>query len=323
MKNELLRFYFSIRLLYLVLLLSGILINCGNRNNLIVKNEKKSFKIMNEEKKDYMLNYRFGSAPYEILINDMVCSIDLESGMPGPIDLNEFLVNSSQQKIKIKISHPFVHKGGLLKKNDIYFFNKDLIINNVYFDENENMQLDSISKLSFPDIETPVPYIENEWTFNASLPFSLTGWKDSKDLRAFDKEELEQMVVLKFEELWKMLNDGDNAGFMTQLKFRNKEFYLSNYFNDEQVAEYETNLSNTYLKHKNNMIPMDNYRMRILGDGKAVSLERLGKHKGQGVLLAEDEQEKVLYLNYVTLHIPEGKEKLEIVRINPLITSLE
>ncbi|QCE43138.1 hypothetical protein [Psychroserpens sp. NJDZ02] len=127
--------------------------------------------------------------------------------------------------------------------------------------------------------------------------------------------------MAKFTELRALLNSGNSKGFMKQLEFRNSEFYKANYFNSSQILAYEANLTATFNGFKNKMLPIEHYTMRILGDGKVVSLERIGTYEGQGVLIAENKDTKKLYKNYILLHIPPGQNDFEIVRINPLITS--
>jgi len=89
------------------------------------------------------------------------------------------------------------------------------------------------------------------------------------------------------------------------------------------VKEYTNNLIEAYSEHKGIMPPIENYRLRILGNGKVVALENLGKYKGQGVLTAEAKNSDTLFQNYIMLHIPKGSKDFEIVRINSQMASVE
>lgn len=284
------------------------------------KNPQTEMETTANEKK-YSVYYEL-NLPFEILVNDVVVEKNMETGMDGPDQLNQFILENGEQKIRIKVMHPFANRGGTIKPQDIAAINEKL---RIYLRDKtvNNGKLELIKTLNFPLVESEVPFIENEWFFEAELPFDLEGWENSKDLTGYDNDELEKMVVSKFEELRKLLNSGDVAAFMKELKFRNDEFYRADYFTPSQIVEYEANLSATFTKFKNLMLPLDKYRMRILGDGKVVSLERIDKYEGQGVLIAEDNNTKMLYTNYVLLHMPVGKETFQIVRINPLITSSE
>ena len=269
--------------------------------------------------KEYSFYYEF-NMPFEILLNDVIIEKNIQLGMDGPTQLNQFILQNGEQKLKIRLTHPFAKNGGKIKPQDLTFINDRL---RIYLkDQNiNNGKLQLTKALEFQTITHAVPYLEGEWNFNAKVPFQLTGWENSEDLRTIDHKELEKKVLAKFTELRALLNSGNSKGFMKQLEFRNSEFYKANYFNSSQILAYEANLTATFNGLKNKMLPIEHYTMRILGDGKVVSLERIGTYEGQGVLIAENKDTKKLYINYILLHIPPGQNDFEIVRINPLITS--
>ena len=284
------------------------------------KNPKTEIKTTGKEK-NYSVYYEL-NLPFEILVNDLVVEKNMDTGMDGPDQLNQFILENGEQKIKIKAFHPFAERGGMFKPEDIALINEKL---RIYLkDEHANEgKLQLIKVLKFPIIEDEVPFIEGEWSFDAEVPFNLEGWKNSKNLSAYGDDELEKMVISKFKELRKLLNTGNALDFMKELEFRNTEFYNANYFSTPQISDYEASLLATFAKLEGLMLPIENYKMRILGGGKVVSLERIGKYKGQSVLIAEDNKTNMLYTNYTMLYLPFGKNTLEIVRINPMITSLE
>ncbi len=276
-----------------------------------------------KEKKDYHLFYRFGSIPYEIKINDVICEIDLAGGMPGPTEINQYLLKSGSQKISIKVIHPYLKKGKMFKPNDLGFLNKNLLIADVQYDDEGEIIIDTIAKLNFPEITNEAPFIVNEWTFDASLPFTIKGWSQSEDLSKWDEDKLEEKVVSKFKDLRSLLNSGNGKQFVNQLKKANEEYFIANYWNEKKQAEYLENLANDYNKLEGLVPEIENYRVRIMGGGKAVALEALDKHIGQGILTTENKEKKKLYLNYIVLHKPKNSERFEVIRYNSNITSLE
>ncbi len=151
----------------------------------------------------------------------------------------------------------------------------------------------------------------------------MEGWKNSQDLTIWDENELEKEVVAKFNLLRNILNSGNGGEFVKELEFANKEYFISEYFDENQKNEYRSNLIEQYGYLKGLIPPIENYSMRIMGDGKVVALEILGKYIGQGILTTENKEEGSVYQIYVMLHIPKGKKEFEIVRIDAEMASLD
>ncbi len=287
-------------------------LNKNINNKITVKKDAKKYSVY------YELNL-----PFEILVNDMVVEKNLEIGMDGPDQINQFIIENGSQKIKIKAIHPYAENGGKIQPQDIPLINERLAI---YLKDStiNDGKLQLITALQFPEIEEETPYIEHEWTFDAEVPFKLNGWANSKNLTQMDKEELKKKVIQKFRDLRNLLESGQANSFMKELKNCHNDFYTANYFDNNQIKEYESNLTTFYNEHKEHMILFeDNVAIKIMGDGKVVSLELIGHFQGQGVLTAIDKEQKTLYLNYVMLHIPKNSDELEIVRINSKLTSMD
>ncbi len=281
-----------------------------NQNNLTVEELKN---------KEYYLAFKY-PVPFEILVNDVVVEKEMENGMNGANNINQFILKNGAQKVKIKIFHPYASKGGKLKPNDFKLLQAGIYISK----NNSEEEMTIVKSLEFPDIDTPVPYFEYEWQFEAELPFILEGWKNSQNLKDMDESILEKEVLKKFTELRNSLDSGNSSKFLEEIKKCNQDFYKSNYFSKKEISDYESNLSDFYSSQSGNMLPIEGYKLRILGDGKAVTLERIdNKYMGECVLIAEDPKEKLLYQNYVILHKPQNSDNFEIIRINSKYTSLD
>ncbi|MBL4746304.1 MAG: hypothetical protein JKY08_08035 [Flavobacteriaceae bacterium] len=264
---------------------------------------------------EYYLVHQY-SFPFEIKLNGVVIENEYENGMNGAVNMNYYILNYGKQRIEVKLIHPFIVENGLIKPIEIAKIKSTLLIS-------KKDTILSKKELHLPKITQPVPYIEYEWEFEADLPFELEGWKNSEDLSKWDKNELEKQVLAKFTQLRSLLQTGDGAGFVKELAFANKEYFTANYFSEAQQQEYTANLIQTYSDHKGIMPLIENYRVRIMGDGKVVTLENLGKHRGQGVLTAEFLEEETLFQNYVMLHKPTNSDHFEIVRVNSQMTSID
>ncbi|QAR30772.1 hypothetical protein EQP59_05180 [Ornithobacterium rhinotracheale] len=270
--------------------------------------------------KIYYINYNF-SFPYEIYVNEVLLERDLLTGRSGPDRLNNYILESGKQKIKIRVFAPKNYNGGLLKDKDLIILSEQSALYKVNSDDKSYTL---IKRLNFDTITQDVPFYEQEWIFNADLPFELEGWKNSKDLSKIDQEELQQKVEQKYKMLYELLNQGKVDEFLKEIDFSNNEFFKANYFNDSQKKEYIDNLRKSYLNFKGKMLPFNTGKIQIMGNGKTVSLRTLtGKYKGLGVLIAEDHEKQNVYFNNVILHIPTGANELKVVRINSLGAKLE
>lgn len=237
----------------------------------------------------YYINYNF-NFPYEILVNDVLLEKDVFNGRSGPDRLNNYILNKGKQKIKIKVFAPHNYNNGLLTNKDLKILDEQSAIYKV---DANTKSYNLIKKLPFNSIVKDIPYYEQEWEFDADTSSNVVGWKNSKDLTKIDKQELIQKVQKKYSELYNQLNEGNINNFLDEIKYANNEFFSTNYFDKSQENEYLNNLKNSYSNFKNKMIPFNNGYIRIMGNGKTVTLEIPdGKYKGMGVLIAEDKEKK-------------------------------
>lgn len=271
----------------------------------------------NQKGSNYTLVYEF---PYsgEVLVNDVLIDKSIYGTLNGTEFINYFILDNGEQTIKTELK---ANKGTIssesLKKvsTDFGIYNAD--INN---GELQNIQL--IQKLNFPDLKTPVPIVSGQWKFKANLPFKLEGWKNSEDLSKWDKDKLEKEVVAKYNELREILNSGNSGEFVKELAFANKEFFVANYYNESKKNEFLSNLAKDFSKQKGLVPPIENYKLRIMGNGKVVALESSSDNDSQGVLTTKDIENKKIYVTYIMLHKPQNSDKFQIVRYLAYNTSL-
>ncbi|WP_136584796.1 hypothetical protein [Psychroserpens sp. NJDZ02] len=100
--------------------------------------------------KEYSFYYEF-NMPFEILLNDVIIEKNIQLGMDGPTQLNQFILQNGEQKLKIRLTHPFAKNGGKIKPQDLTFINDRL---GIYLkDQNiNNGKLQLIKALEFQTI---------------------------------------------------------------------------------------------------------------------------------------------------------------------------
>jgi hypothetical protein len=274
--------------------------------------EKEKNKTMTSNN-NYTLIYNF---PFngEILINDVVLDKHLYDNLTGTEFINMYILKNGTQKIKIKLYSPQLEKGKLINEYELKKSNEEFALYNTILDNGEISNLQLLQKLNFPNINNPLPVIEHEWSFNAELPFELKGWKNAENLNNWDKDKLEKAVVLKYKQLQELLNIGNTNLFLKELEFANNEYFISNYYNEQKKKAYLSNLIEDFSLLTGKVPILKDYNMRIMGDGKVVVLESLGKYKGLGILTTEDTINKKLYPIYIMLYKPLDSTEFKIVR---------
>ncbi|WP_347220128.1 hypothetical protein [Chryseobacterium sp.] len=265
---------------------------------------------------NYTLVYEF---PYdgEVLVNDVLADKSIYRVLNGTEFINYFILENGEQTIKAELTANM----GSISSESLKKTSSDFGIYNANIENGEVQNIQPIQKLNFPEFKTSVPSIVGEWKFNANLPFKLEGWKNSEDLSKWEKDKLEKEVVKKFNELRDILNAGNSSEFLKQLAFANKEFFIANYYSEERKKEFLSNLSDDFTKQKNLVSPIENYRLRLMGNGKVVALETVS-NDSQGILTTKDSKNKTTYVTYIMLHKPHNSESLEVVRYIAYSTGL-
>ncbi|MBZ4188636.1 hypothetical protein [Niabella beijingensis] len=253
--------------------------------------------------------------PSEILVNDVPVSKNFVSGIVGPEFINQYILDSGRQRVKIKLLHPFLKNGGMFTGEQLKKLTEKVQVQLI--DINEGYKVTPIAPLHFPEVKEKVPSFEYEWNFDAGVAYKIDGWKNSVDLKKMNEDLLKQEVFTTFQRLHTELDRGNVDAFFGEIKKANQELFISNYYSDEKITEYNSNCKKFYSNHAGQMLPIEKYRMVFYADGKAVSLERVDEdYAGLGVLIAKGKEENAYYTNYILLHKPTTDAPLQVLRIN-------
>jgi len=244
-----------------------LLLNCNN-----TQKKMEIQQIPLEKQITYMIDITTRT-PVIVYVNDIKAS-ELNMPLGTAIDLNPYVLKNGKYKIKLQI-FPLFRKGDTLvaKKNILdcqLFFGS--YIRNKETDEILNYKADIALPITAPTID--VPYFEQEWEVEITdLPYKLEGWSKGQDLRKWDKDKLEKKVVAYYQKLWHILNNGEGEKYMNLWKKADQELMFYDYETDydsiykEESEEIKKNCTN-------NMIPLEDYEMKLYAEGKLVCLER-------------------------------------------------
>ncbi|AFT69118.1 hypothetical protein B5T_00834 [Alloalcanivorax dieselolei B5] len=287
-----------------------------------VVHAKSGEEVLDSEQIAYFVDYDI-PFPFELRVNDVIAAGGTQAG-PGPETLNDYILESGEQSVTLRVWAPDDYNGGQLRPRDILALTEaGDRPPTLYMVDKRTDEFKKLRTLAFAPIDHDLPFVEQTWHFNAEVPYILEGWRSSEDLSLWDREELEQATVARFSELRNLLNSGDGKGFVDELAASNEELFVSSYFPRKKRREFVANLEEVYGSLKGLVPPIENYRLRIMGRGRAVTLEATGKYQGHGVLTTEDTKEGTVYLISVVLHKPKDSKELEVARITGWITGME
>ena len=267
----------------------------------------------------YVMHYFNGVCNFEIYINDfkVVKSFNNESFKTSK-RINPFLLSKNNQLKIILYPRDSVNKldlqAGLNLKVNSYEntdkFSIEKQQSNLFIyqtPEDENGFFKYAGK----------EYFEQTVTFTLpEVPYKIEGWKDSQDLRNFDKKLLEQKVLQAYQMIQKSFKERDLDG-IAQFSFNGmKDLAIAQYFDEEEVQEGWEDLISIAGADNLEFYPLENYELVFYGEGRLVGLKSKKKDsfEGASALLCKFKRKgkwveaKLDYL----LHIPKGETEFKV-----------
>ena len=268
----------------------------------------------------YVMHYFNGVCNFEIYINDfkVVKSFNNESFKTSE-RINPFLLSKNNQLKIILYPRDSVNKLNLQA-------GLDLKVNSY-----ENTDRFSIEKQQSNLFIYQTPEDENgffkyagkeyfEQTVNFTLPevpYKIEGWKDSQDLRNFDKKLLEQKVLQAYQMIQKSFKERDLDKIAQFSYNKMKDQAIAQYFDEEEVQEGWEELISIAGGDNLEFFPLENYELVFYGEGRLVGLKSKKKAKGfrgASALLCKFKREGKWVgaeLDYL-LHIPKGETEFKV-----------
>ena len=268
----------------------------------------------------YVMHYFNGVCNFEIYINDfkVVKSFNNESFKTSE-RINPFLLSKNNQLKIILYPRDSVNKLNLQA-------GLDLKVNSY-----ENTDRFSIEKqqsnlfiYQTPEDENGFfkyagkEYFEQTVAFTLpDVPYEIEGWKDSQDLRNFDKKLLEQKVLQAYQMIQKSFKERDLDKIAQFSYNKMKDQAIAQYFDEEEVQEGWEELISIAGGDNLEFFPLENYELVFYGEGRLVGLKSKKKDKGfrgASALLCKFKREgKWVGAEWdYLLHIPKGETEFKV-----------
>ncbi|WCC43738.1 hypothetical protein PJW08_00290 (plasmid) [Tenacibaculum finnmarkense] len=237
-----------------------------------------------KEKSGYFLQINNQNCHYEIRVNDFLA---LKYNDPYPAysvrpPINYKILKSGEQKLSIRVT-PL--QGNVLSKNaDITI--RLLRYPDMLDKENDFGGSTIVMEWEMPQIKAALPYFQFDTIFNARVPYEINELDNAIDLSKMDKEQLTKEVVGQFKGMLNlMITDYDQFNILHRPLF--DRLMISGYLTLDWINEIlEDNKKATTEEFKGNMQPIENYTLRLYGNGRVATLERL--NDGGRIIWAKD-----------------------------------
>ena len=268
----------------------------------------------------YEVYFEFGYCYIELYINDILAYKNYgEGGGSSSFTINPYLLNFSNQTIKLRM-YATEEFGEFLNNSAV-----KLGIGS-YDNQNEfaiEKQQSNLFIYQTPEDENGFfkyagkEYFEQTVTFTPpEVPYKIEGWKDSQDLRNFDKKLLEQKVLQAYQMIQKSFKERDLDKIAQFSYNKMKDQAIAQYFDEEEVQEGWEELISIAGADNLEFYPLENYELVFYGEGRLVGLKSKKKDsfEGASALMCKFKRKgkwieaKLDYL----LHIPKGKTEFEI-----------
>ncbi|HSD07019.1 hypothetical protein [Flavobacterium sp.] len=270
----------------------------------------------------YRLEQYSSNCRWEIRLNDMLLFLgEMSHTKSGSISnnsfwLNYYILHSGKQIITIKI-YPVEGQKTLGEFATFRLIGLDL-----YPDKTKDKtNYQRLLSWELPDKDVKdLPFLIIKKEFEAVVPYTNVGWEKSKDLTEI--KDLDKMVIEKMKDLEEIMKEENGIAHLNLAKNSLQEKYICSYSNSKEIAEDCNDLVSMFTGNNEvegiEWVPYTNYELVFYGNGRVVSLRRRGDvfnfygpaYKGKW----KDDKSYTEQCFSKFFHIPEGSDKLEIIR---------
>ena len=269
----------------------------------------------------YEVYFEFGYCYIELYINDILAYKNYgEGGGSSSFTINPYLLNFSNQTIKLRM---------YAREEFGEFLNNSAVKLGIGSYDNQNEFAIEKRQSNLFIYQTPEDengffkyagkeYFEQTVTFTLpEVPYKIEGWKDSQDLRNFDKKLLEQKVLQAYQMIQKSFKERDLDKIAQFSYNKMKDQAIAQYFDEEEVQEGWEELISIAGADNLEFFPLENYELVFYGEGRLVGLKSKKKDKGfrgASALLCKFKREGKWVgaeLDYL-LHIPKGETEFKV-----------
>ena len=269
-----------------------------------------------EKNPDYSLQVFSSNCTFALRVNDVVVFKYMEplGGFTSLIPLNGNILASGKQEITVQI----MPKPGEAQLSKYATFKIEV---RLYKDVDDPvLEYEPVLSYELKVPEEGMPATIFKDIFMAEVPYTLEGWKNSKDLSK--EKNIGEEVYQFYKEFQTVIKNKDENKMFELIKKREKEIAQAFYFTEANAKErldFFKELINTSEK----AVSFEEARLNFYGNGRIVNLEMPNGSSALQFEVRPEEEEKVEGVEVeeygplsfsLMLHKPKGSDKLEIIR---------
>ncbi|SDM39729.1 hypothetical protein SAMN05421820_103726 [Pedobacter steynii] len=276
-----------------------------------------------DQKISYRAGIQVGASNFVLLINDVPVAQNFEEAggtFNTSAPINDMILKSGKQHFKLILYPGFKNNVPLTALSENVLA-KITIEGLKYEGEGVKTIVEPFTILEIGEngkafTEKGKPTAIYEGTFDAKVPYDLTAWSKSKDLRKEDSATLEKEVLAFYQQYINIVKNKD-AGALAKLVYKKEKNYAQALFLDQEGTQ---NQWDSYLELIKDptlvMEPVEKYKMNFYANGRLVTLERIDyPNIGEPALRSESKEDgrAVVGFYFCQLHKPEGSNTLELI----------
>jgi len=253
--------------------------------------------------------------------------------IPGTakVNINSSILKSGKQSIEIEL-YPGYDNNGVQK---LYLGNGEnfvLKVEKTGWNKDGSLQTPE-EVVEFRNDDQEIDYsklaeYKTKISFNASVPYNLTGWENGEDLSKLNQKELETKVVSFYKNMASAFKEKNYDYLNTVFLNADNEWYQAEYFPKDVIAKFQStkgrkakSVSTTKAEsdaYSQTIYSIENYVMKFYGNNRMVRLEpKEGVNRGESLLGYEDIDKSGMNRKTfidMLLYIPKGTQSLQIIR---------
>ena len=277
---------------------------------------------------NYHVGIKVGLCAFELLVNDMpVYRYDGSDGsgtiqMSAPINTN--ILKSGIQTWELRLYPPVANGRRMetLPEN----VKAELKVEALLFDSDGSMRylsqpitllttpiIDKDGKSVFADAGKPEAIYRG--TFEANVPYELTGWSRSKNLTECDSTQLKAQLITVYKEFRTLIQNGDLGEIARRILPRERETAQCLYYDKAKNEHYMNIFLEGFGQEGQKPYPLEKYKITYWGNGRMATLERTDMWFEPALATQYFvEGKEYTHTFYFYFHLPEGSEELEVIR---------
>ncbi len=277
----------------------------------------------------YFLSYEQNICYSEILVNNIPVNKNFSEMLDGgTFEINNCIFKSGIQKVTLRM-----YPAGKHGMRDLQTLSWDTNMK-IEITESDNRKRNLKGKVITAYLTPLAPvvkygyertqfvatgknYFEASFTFNANVPYEFNSLDKARDLSKWDKDILEEKVVDFYKNQWNIINEKKEDEYFSYLELKEKETCQSLFYDKTDLQEILEAYQEAFIIEDYKLQPLQNYIVKLYGDGKLVCLELKSQDKnlrGESALWAKYDKDRMAdFLTYY-LYIPERGNDFKILR---------